>query len=50
MQIPIEKARSAELKALPGGARRALDAFKHAQIMQKELDEALAAQAEEQAG
>ena len=39
--IPKEKARSKELKGRPGGARRALDAFKHAQIMQKELTEAL---------
>lgn len=45
--IPKEKARSKEFKALPGGAQRALDAFKHAQIMQKELDEALAAQRDE---
>ena len=40
--IPREKARSKELKALPGGAKRALDAFKHAKIMSDELAEALA--------
>ena len=39
--IPKEKARSKELKVIPGGARRALDAFKHAQIMEAELNEAL---------
>ena len=45
--IPKEKARSASLKAMPGGVRRALEAFKHAQMMQKELDEAVAATAAE---
>ena len=45
--IVAEKARSKRLKATPGGARGALDAYKHAQIMQKELDEALAAPPEE---
>ena len=45
--IPREKARSKELKALPGGARRAVDAFKHAQIMVEELAEAVKNQKEE---
>ena len=45
--IPREKQRSKDLKAIPGGVRRALEAFKHAQIMQQELDEALAAPPEE---
>lgn len=38
--VPAEKARSKELKAR-GAVRQALDAFKHAQIMQQELEEAL---------
>ena len=40
--IPAEKARSKRWKERPGGARKALDAFKHAQMMQAELDDALA--------
>ena len=47
--IPQELTRSQKFKAIPGGARRAVDAYKHAQIMQKELKQALEhQQAEEQ--
>ena len=40
--IAQEKARSKQLKALPGGARGALDAFKRAKIMHDECNEAAA--------
>ena len=36
--IPREKARSAEFKAKPGGAYIAVSAYKHALLMQKELE------------
>ena len=45
--VDTERAKSRALKAQPGCARKALDAFKRAKIMQEELDGALAEQAEE---
>lgn len=38
--VPAEKTRSKQFKAR-GAVRQALDAFKHANIMQQELEEAL---------
>ena len=43
--IPREKARSAAFKAQKGGARKALEAYKRAKVMQDELEEAEAAEA-----
>ena len=40
--IEQEKQRSKKYKVLPGGAQKALDAFKHAKIMMEELSEAQA--------